>query len=278
MNYLTGYTIKPYQVTSLGEVLFTDGTNNGLMTNQVTCEAYGYTFNSVTGTCNAFRFNTNLESNINNINNKNNGSGNTNQLGSNTIQVNGTENTTRGFNNNCFINGRQNEIANGVSNSSVFGTLGNATADNTIVLGGNAPADRLQERQSIQLMYGVQTTTGATVDSYLNNIADNYFTVPRDTVMYFHADVVAVRTGGTSAGSVGDYASWVERGVISKIGDADVSVQRERDAIKSNGTTTLWRPTGSVSGASTFIMQVRGAANTTIEWATTIRITQLQTS
>ena len=278
MNYLSGYTIKPYTVTGLGEVRFTDGRNVDLGANQVTCEAYGYTYDRATGTCNSFRFNANLNRTFNNINNRNNGAGNTTQLGSNTIQINGTNNTTRGFNNSCLISGSNNEIANGVSNSTVFGTLGNATADNSIVLGGNAPTDRLEERQSIQLMYGVQTTTGATVDSYLNNIADNYFTIPSNTVMYFHADVIAVRTGGTSAGSVGDYSSWVERGVISRIGDADVTVQRERDAIKSNGTTTLWRPTASVSGAETFIMQVRGAANTTIEWASTIRITQLQTS
>ena len=277
MEYLKGYTIKPSEITGTGEVLFTDGRNSNLRANQLQCGAYGYTYDVATGTCNAFVFNTNLNSTFRNTSNKMNGSGNTTELGSNTIQINGTNNSALGSNNNCLINGKQNEIANGVSNSTVFGTLGNATADNSIVLGGNAPTDRLEERQSIQLMYGVQTTTGATVDSYLNNIADNYFTIPSNTVMYFHADVIAVRTGGTSAGSVGDYSSWVERGVISRIGDADVTVQRERDAIKSNGTTTLWRPTASVTGASTFIMQVRGAANTTIEWASTIRITQLQT-
>ena len=102
MDFLTGHTLKPYEVTSLGEVLFTDGTNNSLMANQVTCEAYGYTYNRATGTCRAFRYNTNLERSISNINNKNNGSGNTTELGSNTVQINGTNNTTKGFNNNCF--------------------------------------------------------------------------------------------------------------------------------------------------------------------------------
>ena len=76
MEYLTGYTIKPHQVTALGEVLFTDGTNTGLMANQETCEAYGYTYDQTSGTCRSFRFNTNLNRNISNINNKNNGSGN----------------------------------------------------------------------------------------------------------------------------------------------------------------------------------------------------------
>ena len=37
----------------------------------------------------------------------------------------------------------------------------------------------------------------ATVDSYLNNVTDNYFTIPDNTAMYFHADVLAVRVGGT---------------------------------------------------------------------------------
>jgi|TARA_R110002051_G_scaffold212520_1_gene277602 hypothetical protein len=278
MEYLTGHTIKPYVTEPSGEVIFTDGRSNEIRANQVQCQAYGYTYDPVSGTCRSFQYNTRINRDISNLNNKINGARNSTQLGSNLIQINGTENTTRGFNNNCLINGSSNEIANGVNNSTVFGTLGNATTNNSIVLGGNAPTDRLEERQSIQLMYGVQTTTGATVDSYLNNIENSYLLVPRNTVMYFHADVIAVRTGGTSAGSVGDYSSWVERGVISKIGDADLTVQRERDAIKSNGTTTLWRPTASVTGAETFIMQVRGAANTTIEWASTIRITQLQTS
>jgi hypothetical protein len=278
MEYLTGHTIKPYVTEPSGEVIFTDGRSNEIRANQVQCQAYGYTYDPVSGTCRSFQYNTRINRDISNLNNKINGARNSTQLGSNLIQINGTENTTRGFNNNCLINGSSNEIANGVNNSTVFGTLGNATTNNSIVLGGNAPTDRLEERQSIQLMYGVQTTTGATVDSYLNNIENSYLLVPRNTVMYFHADVIAVRTGGTSAGSVGDYSSWVERGVISKIGDADLTVQRERDAIKSNGTTTLWRPTALDTGAETFIMQVRGAANTTIEWASTIRITQLQTS
>ena len=90
MEYLTGYTIKPDQISQVGEVLFTDGTNIGLMTNQQTCEAYGYTYDIATGTCSAFTYNLNLGRNMSNINNKNNGSGNTTELGSNTIQINGT--------------------------------------------------------------------------------------------------------------------------------------------------------------------------------------------
>ena len=65
--YLTGYTIKPSQTSLTGEVFFTDGTNDGIVPNQVTCEAYGYTYDKTSRTCRAYTYNTNLERNISNI-------------------------------------------------------------------------------------------------------------------------------------------------------------------------------------------------------------------
>ena len=56
---LNGMTIKPSEVSALGTVTFTDGTNN-ITPNQAQCEAYGYTYNRATGTCSVFRYNTNL--------------------------------------------------------------------------------------------------------------------------------------------------------------------------------------------------------------------------
>tara|TARA_R110002051_G_scaffold321083_2_gene407794 strand:+ start:231 stop:1094 length:864 start_codon:yes stop_codon:yes gene_type:complete len=275
--YLTGHSLKPYSVTVLGNVIFTDGTNDDLQANQATCEAYGYTYNRASGTCSSYRYNTNLEGNIGNINNRINGPRNTTQVGTNTVQINGTSNTTRGFNTNCLINGSHNEIANGVNNTSVYGTLGEATAENSIVLGGNTPGADLGTKQSIHLMYGRQTTTSGWVASYLNNTTASFFNVPDNTAMYFHADVLAVRVGGTAAGNLGDFASWVERGVIiNKSGVTSIS--RERDAIKSSGTVTGWMPSGSISGANTnFLLNVKGAANVTIEWAGNIRFTQIKT-
>ena len=277
MSYLTGHTLKPSQISALGEVLFTDGRNDDLSANQLTCEAYGYTYNIANGTCSAFRYNTNLDRNISNINNKLNGPRNTTQLGSNIIQINGTLNTTRGFNNNCLINGNSNEIANSVSNSTVLGVLGEATANNSIVLGGNDPDDNLAERQSIHLMYGSQTTTSGWKASYLNNTAASFFNIPDNTAMYFHSEVLAVRVGGTGTGNAGDFASWVERGVIiNKSGVTSIS--RERDAIKSSGTVTNWLTRSAVSGTHTnFLLDVKGASNVTIEWAGNIRFTQIKT-
>ena len=55
--------------------------------------------------------------------------------------------------------------------------------------------------------------------------------------MYFHADVLAVRVGGTGTGNAGDFLSWVERGVvINKSGV--LSIARERDTIQGSGNVT----------------------------------------
>lgn len=272
--FLRDYPVKPSEVSSLGIVTFTDGTND-VVPNQQQCEAYGYTYNRENGTCNAFVLNTSLDSNFANVNNTVSGKNNVTRTGTNNTYIIGENNTVNGLSRNNIVVGNKNQIANGINNSSVYGTLGEVTADNSIVLGGNAPTDNLAERQSIQLMYGVQTTAGGTVDSYLNNITDNYFTIPDNTAMYFHADVLAVRVGGTGTGNAGDFLSWVERGVvINKSGT--LSIERERDTIVGSGNHTNWRPTANVSGTN-FRMTVRGDTNQTIEWASNITFTQIKT-
>ena len=272
--YLTGFTVKPNTTSSLGVVTFTDGTNE-IIPNQTQCEAYGYTYDSVSGTCSAFRYNTNLNIAFANENNKTYGVGNSTETGTNNTLVMGENNTVKGFSRNNIIVGNQNEIANSVNNAFVYGTLGEATADNSIVLGGNVASDLLGERQSIQVIYGIQTTNGTNTVSYLNNTTDKLLAVPENAVMYFHADVIAVRVGGTGTGNLGDYASWVERGVIINE-SGSLSISRERDAIKSNGTVSNWQPTGIASGTN-FAMRVRGATDVTIEWASNIRFTQIKT-
>ena len=275
--YLSGFDVKPSSTSVLGVVTFTDGTND-ITPNQLQCEAYGYTYNKADGTCSTFRYNTNLNRSFSNESNKVQGANNTTETGTNNTLIIGQNNTVKGLSRNNIIVGNENEIANGVNNANVYGTLGEATADNSIVLGGNVATDLLGERQSIQVLYGTQTTNGTNTVSYLNNTTDKLLAVPENAVMYFHADVVAVRVGGTDTsggGAVGDFASWVERGVIiNKSGT--LSIERERNAIKHSGHTTNWQPTGIVSGTN-FAMRVRGHADTTIEWCSNITFTQIKT-
>ena len=275
IQYIKGYEVKPLATDVRGLVVFTDGVTT-VFPNQQQCEAYGYTYDKATGTCKAFDTSLNLNTNINNADNTIKGSRNVTEQGTNNTLIFGESNTVKGLTRNNIIAGNNNEISNGVNNTYVYGTLAQATADNSIVLGGNAAGDNLAERQSIQLMYGTQTTAGSTVDSYLNNVTDSFFVIPDNTIMYFHADVIAVRVAGTNTGNTGDYASFVERGVvINKSGT--LSIARERDAIKSSGTVTDWRPVANISGTN-FRMTVRGETDVTVEWCSNITFTQIKTN
>jgi len=280
---LSGFDVKPYSISNIGVVTFTSGNDYEdvpiLVTpNQLQCEAYGYTYNKASGTCSTFRYNTNLNRSFDNENNNTQGSGNTTETGTNNTYIMGENNTVKGMSRNNIIVGNQNEIANGVNNANVYGTLGEATTDNTIVLGGNKATDNLAERQSMHMMYGLTTTDGNTKASYLNNTTGSLLEVPDNTAMYFHADVLAVRVGGTDTsggGAAGDFGSWTERGVIINKSGV-LSISRERDTVQHSGHTTNWRPTGAVSGTN-FVMNVRGHENTIIEWCSNIRFTQIKT-
>jgi hypothetical protein len=274
IEFIKGYLIKPSSVTLQGEVVFTDGTND-INPNQQQCEAYGYTYNQASGTCSVFTTSTNLGKALRNETNFITGADNTTETGTNNTHIIGQSNTVKGRATNNLLVGDGNEVASEINNSNVLGTKGEVTTNNTFVIGGNASADNLGERQSMQLMYGVQTTTGSTVNSFLNNITDKFLVVPDNTIMYFHADVIAVRVGGTAEGSNGDYASWVERGVVINE-SGTLSVNRERDTIKTNGSVSAWRPVANVTGTN-FRLTVRGATDVTIEWNSNITFTQIKT-
>ena len=274
--YLNGYTIKPNFVSPSGIVTFTDGTND-ITPNQQQCEAYGYTYNEATGTCVAYNFTLRLNRSIRYEDSKLEGSGNQIESGTKNTIITGENNIVKGISRNNIIIGTSNQIANGVSNANVYGTLAQATVDNSIVLGGNEAADVLGERQNTTFIYGKQTTDNSTVDAFLNNTTDSYFIVPENSVFYFQSETLAVRVGGDSgSGAVGDFKAWVERGVV-KNAAGTLSIDRSRTSPASSGTTTGWSPVNAVSGTR-FRQTVKGATGMTLEWASTIRMTQIQTS
>jgi len=272
--YLSGFDVKPLSTSQIGVVTFTDGTNE-ITPNQLQCEAYGYTYNKADGTCSTFRFNTNLNRSFSNISNKLQGTGNTTETGTNNTYIIGENNTVKGLSRNNIVVGNNNEIANGVNNASVYGTLGEATADNSIVLGGNASADSLGERQSITLLFGTQTTDNTVSNSFLNNTTGSYFAIPENTIIAFQTETVAVRIGGTGGGNNGDFKAFIETGVaINEAGT--LSIDKSRSTIANTGTTTGWTCDISVSGTN-LVQTVKGANNRTLMWATTIRMTQIKT-
>lgn len=284
ITFNTSISVKPLSVSSLGEVTFTSGNDsNGIpiqvVPNQMQCQSYGYNYNKVLGTCSAFTYNTKLNISSANENNRTFGVGNSTQTGTNNTLVMGENNTVRGFSKNSIITGGENQIANGVNNANVSGFLGEATASNSIVLGGNTDGDLLGQRQFIRCIYAAQTTSNSSVSSSLNNETGVRFVIPDNTIIYFHAETVVVRTGGTNvAGAVGDYGSYVERGVIiNKSGTT--TIQRERDTIKTSGTVTNWRILAETGGGAGAILKLscRGQTNMILEWCMNVSITQIKT-
>ncbi len=141
--YLQGYPIKPASISGTGIVTFTDG-RYSVEPNQQQCEAYGYTYNPITGTCNAFTFSTNLNTAINNETNIVSGQGNVTGVGTGNTHIIGQSNEVLEPTRNNLIVGSQNQITYNVDNTASFGTLGEVTATNSIVLGGNAGTDTIQ--------------------------------------------------------------------------------------------------------------------------------------
>jgi hypothetical protein len=268
--------VKPGSVSNTGVVTFTDGTNE-FPPNQKQCEEYGYTYDVNSGTCRAFNYSTTLNEAFINESNTVKGQGNSTLPGTTNTYVLGENNVVNGLSRNNIVIGSGNQIQESVNNAFVYGNLGNATADNSIILGGNAPGDVLGERQVTTVMYGHQTTDASTNISFLNNVTDSFYAIPENAAMYFQADILAVRVAGSSgSGAVGDFKSWVERGVvINKSGTASIS--RSRTSPASSGTTTGWSPVSTVVGTN-YQLTVTGAANMTIEWVASIRFTQIQTS
>ncbi len=281
--FAPGFNIKPKAITNIGTVTFTDGVNENIVPNQRQCEKYGYTYDPATRTCYAFKYTPGLTSSFNKTDSII--KGDQNILGSSTSSVVlGQANSIRNSTKNNIVTGEANVIDNDIINSVTLGTRANTTTSGSITLGGNQLSDNLAERQTIILQYGCQTTGtgsgtgGGTISSGINNLVGTRFVLPENAIIYFHADTIAVRTGGTSAsGAVGDFYSAVERGVmINKSGTCTIS--RERDTIKTSGTVTNWRVNSGVSSdGKTLALQCRGNNDMTIEWNITVTITMIQT-
>ena len=281
MEYLTGYTIKPYETTNSGEVIFTDGTNNDILANQVQCEAYGYTYNSALGTCSAYNINTNLQRNVNNINNRINGAGNTTELGTNNVQINGTNNTTKGINSNCLISGSNNEIANGVNNATVLGAGGKASSNGEFAIGGGLPAGLSEDPDTYSdRKVSVVNLTGVTEDNTATNLTvngesgKNYINVNLNSVVGFEIYITRLEVGGSSA-TDGNYSYRNIKGVV-RIDDAgtmlfQVGFTRNIGKIGVNGTAAM---IDAASGYSITI-QVSDRNNVTNVWSATVTLHQL---
>tara|TARA_R100001530_G_scaffold92_1_gene148 strand:+ start:187 stop:1020 length:834 start_codon:yes stop_codon:yes gene_type:complete len=276
MENLPGYSIRPSAITASGEVYFTDGTIT-VVPNQPACEAYGYRYDSSTGTCRAFTFSTNLGRNLINENNMVQGAGNVTESGTNNTYIMGEANTVKGDSRNNIIIGNNNEIANGVSTASVLGSYGFAQRDGEVVIGGGgfSGAGKGYAQSSVVTLTG--TTTDATATKLFVNGNSSITTIARDanaiTTSFtgFEANVMGVRTGGTAAGSVNDRILLRATGIVyEKAPNQSVST------LGSTGTVTGWTAAVGFSGSFDMDFQVTGAANMNISWSCTLNLYEIK--
>ena len=277
--YINGLTIKPNSVSTLGVVTFTDGTND-VTPNQSQCEAYGYTYNELTGSCNAFNFNSNLEGDISNVKNKFNGAGNTTEFGSNTIQINGTDNTTRGFNNNCLINGSANEIANGVSNAVVFGTNGEARTDGEFTIGGgksilygNEEAYYSSRRKTSTIELSGVTTDNTATNLTVQGDGSTYINVEANSIIGYDIYITRLELGG-SAGTAGNYSYRNIRGAvkIDRLGVMSFVVGFNRNIAKIGINATCIMADSTTGGVPSISVNVKDRVNVHNLWSASVTL------
>lgn len=157
MEYKIGYKIKPDRIDVNGRVYFTDGTNE-VNPNQVSCEAYGYKYNSFTGTCSVDS--TKLDfSAFENDNNTLNGKNNKLESRVTNTMISGNNNIAKGQNDSIFISGSNNTISNNVNNASILsGSNAEAIRTGEVIIGGSKD-DGLPTTTTGTSKFRTQTTT-----------------------------------------------------------------------------------------------------------------------
>ena len=273
MDYKKGYTVKPKEILNSGEVIFTDGTND-IIPNQVTCQAYGYTYNNVSATCQAYNYNTILEKKFNNI--LNNTSGGSTENGTKNTILNGQENTTKGDNFNNILNGEKHQIENNINNSIILGgSDGQVQNQGEVVIGGGGFNEALGLGLSQQsFIQQSNKTLDATETALLTQYLPlTYIQKVANSVIGFEANVIGVNYGGE--GDVGDYGYVQITGAVTFTNGLNSTYHQTTTHIVAAGQSGM-NITASMKDvtATSFGVHVTGLAETRIQWTASVKLWQ----
>ena len=274
MDYRKGYTIKPAEVTSTGEVLFTNGTQQ-VLANQVVCEAYGYDFNVESGTCMAYRYNSLLNNRITNKNNKINGQNNNTERNSNNLVIIGSSNTTKGNNTNILITGERNEIQTGINNSSIIaGSLASIVNQGEVVLGGGGFNNAVGLSQQSFIQQSGKTTDATETALLVQYLPLTYIQKVKNSVIGFEAHVIGVNDGVVQ-GSAGEYGYFKLTGAVVFTNGLASTYHVTVSAVVPHGHSGL-NLTGTMKDvtATSFGVHVTGITETNIQWTASIKLWQ----
>jgi len=270
MNYRKGFNIKPKKILNTGRVIFTNGTDE-VLPNQISCEAYGYTYNSATGTCDAFKYNSTLTRKFNNV--LNNTSGGSTESGTKDTILNGQENTTKGDNYNNIINGQKQELAQGINNSILLsGKYGVAENQGEVVIGGGGFNEALGMSQTSFIQQSNNTTDGTQTALLTQYLPTTYIQKVANSVIGFEANVIGVNTG-VGEGSAGEYGYVQITGAVKFTNGLASSYSQTSTNIVPPGTSGL-----NISAvmkditATSFGIAVTGLEETYIQWTASIKL------
>ena len=283
--YITGFPVKPSAVSILGVVTFTDGTND-ITPNQLQCEAYGYTYDKATGTCSAFRFNTNLNKNISNTKNTIRGSQNTTETGTNNTLIMGENNTVRSLSRNNLIVGSNNEIAHGINNAIVLGVNGKATTEGEVVYGGGIGiiADG---SDAVTFVSRRKTSTielsGVTIDNTATNLTvqggDTFINVENNSIIGYDIYITRLELGGSS-GTAGNYSYRNIRGAvkINQVGVMSFIVGFSRNIAKIGQNGTCIMADSTTGGVASISVNVTDRNNVQNLWSASVTLHEVVTT
>ena len=269
MEFLIGLNVKPKEINNLNQVLFEDASGASATPTESECIAYGFIpYKTV---C-YYQYNDTQmipDTEILSIGRRN------------SIEENVLDSSVIGIDNFVFRNSNNNLIVgdsntlNSISNTLISGTKGDALYNNSQILAGNQNDDILGERQSILLLAGADTTTSTYTRTYINDDGSTLFNVEDNSIVSYTAHAIGVRTGGTAAGDKGDFKYWIERGaVVSRNGT--LTIDRTRDSISSDGTTSGWNVNSDIDGTNLYI-EVKGKNNMNVKWIIRMEISEMRT-
>jgi hypothetical protein len=268
MDFKKGYTIKPEQVLPDGRVLFTDGTD-GVLPNQISCEAYGYKWNEKEGTCTAFNY-TNKIARLNKAATiTKTDKTNIEESGTKSSTIIGTKNRTKGQNRNLLISGESNQVNTGIDNAVSFGRFGQVLRQGELVIGGGGSYSGIAQSSIVQLTG--KTTTADLTNLTVQGLTTEYLEVQNNAVLGFEVKVIGICSGG-SGGTAGHYTYQEIKGAVLIDNGYNTTFSQSTTTIASSGTT------GSAVMADVtdpyITVKVTGTANVDIEWFASVQLTE----
>ena len=274
MEFKKDFKIKPKEVRKDGTVLFTDGTNN-LVPNQLACEAYGYKYDTATGSCVSFKPTVQLDQQLKEPSNTIKGVNNKTNKGTSRSIISGTLNTTKGFNENCFISGVGNTINNGINNATVIGAYGKAIRQGEFVRGGGA-SNKANEPQSSVVQLTCNTTDATTTNMKVLDLTDEFINLQNNSILGFEIYLTRLEIGG-EAGRAGNFSYKHIEGVM-KIADnytTDIII-KHNTLIGKVGVTGTVNVVDVATGTISIAVSDREAVNNI--WNATVYLHETKTN